>query len=215
MSTRPRTILVTGVTRGLGLALVHRFAALGHEVLGCGRDAARIAALTAELPPPHDFQTVDVADRRQVEGWAAGLLGRGRTPDLIINNAGLINRSVPLWEVPPDEIEAIIDVNIKGTIWVIQAFVQAMAAAGGGVIPYVATKWAIEGLTQALAAELPSSVAVVSVNPGIIHTAMLETCFGAVASSFPPPAEWATQAAPFLLELSSEDNGEALTAPGG
>jgi NAD(P)-dependent dehydrogenase (short-subunit alcohol dehydrogenase family) len=79
------------------------------------------------------------------------------------------------------------------------------------VAPYCATKWAIEGLTQALAQELPEGMAAVPLNPGIIDTDMLRSCFGASASSYPNPAEWAKRAVPFLLKLGPKDNGRQLT----
>jgi NAD(P)-dependent dehydrogenase (short-subunit alcohol dehydrogenase family) len=81
------------------------------------------------------------------------------------------------------------------------------------VAPYCATKWAIEGLTQALAAELPDGMAAVPLNPGIIHTDMLASCFGEMASSYPTPEAWARTAVPFLLRLGPRDNGRPLTAP--
>ena len=55
------------------------------------------------------------------------------------------------------------------------------------VAPYCATKWAIEGLTQAFAQELPSGMAAVALNPGIINTDMLQSCFGGSASGYPSP----------------------------
>ena len=79
--------------------------------------------------------------------------------------------------------------------------------------PYCATKWAIEGLTQALAEELPAGIAAVPVNPGIIHTEMLESCFGASAASYPSPERWAERAAPWLLSLGPEHNGRPLSCP--
>ena len=60
------------------------------------------------------------------------------------------------------------------------------------VAPYCATKWAIEGLSQALAQELPKGMACVALNPGIIDTEMLRSCFGESAASYPDAAEWAT-----------------------
>jgi NAD(P)-dependent dehydrogenase (short-subunit alcohol dehydrogenase family) len=81
------------------------------------------------------------------------------------------------------------------------------------VAPYCATKWAIEGLTQALAAELPSGMAAVPFNPGIINTEMLRSCFGAAAESHPSPAQWAKAAVPFLLKLGPSENGVPTTAP--
>jgi NAD(P)-dependent dehydrogenase (short-subunit alcohol dehydrogenase family) len=82
------------------------------------------------------------------------------------------------------------------------------------VAPYCATKWAIEGMTRSLAQELPRGLAAVSLNPGIIHTKMLRSCFGETAATYPDPDTWAASAAPYLLALGPEHNGQALTAPG-
>jgi NAD(P)-dependent dehydrogenase (short-subunit alcohol dehydrogenase family) len=81
------------------------------------------------------------------------------------------------------------------------------------VAPYCATKWAIEGLTQALAQELPSGMAAIPLNPGIINTEMLRSCFGGSASSYPSAAQWAKVAVPFLLSLGPADNGKPLSVP--
>ncbi len=82
------------------------------------------------------------------------------------------------------------------------------------VAPYCASKWALEGLTLAFAQELPSGMAAVSLNPGIIDTDMLQSCFGASASGYPSPAQWVKTAVPFLLNLGPSNNGKQLTAPG-
>src|SRR4029079_14412946 len=82
------------------------------------------------------------------------------------------------------------------------------------VAPYCASKWAVEGLTRALAQELPRGMAAVPLNPGIIDTDMLRTCFGGSAGNYPSPERWAEQAVPFLLGLGAKDNGQALTVPG-
>jgi NAD(P)-dependent dehydrogenase (short-subunit alcohol dehydrogenase family) len=84
-------------------------------------------------------------------------------------------------------------------------------SASAEVAPYCATKWAMEGLTQALAQELPAGLAAIPLNPGIIHTAMLDSCFGKEASTFPKPSEWAQRAVPFILGLGPEDNGQSLS----
>ncbi len=123
-----------------------------------------------------------------------------------------------------------IDVNIKGVANVIRHFVPAMIARGSGVVvnlssgwgrstapevaPYCATKWAIEGLTAAMAQELPRGLAAVAVNPGIIDTDMLRSCFGESASGYPSPSRWAEAAVPFLLGLGPKDNGKPMTVPG-
>ncbi len=83
------------------------------------------------------------------------------------------------------------------------------------VAPYCATKWAIEGLTQALAQELPAGMAAVPLNPGIINTEMLHSCFGRSAGSYWSPADWVKEAVPFLLKLSAADNGKQMDLKAG
>ena len=222
-----KTILITGVSRGLGRALTKEFIRLGHVVLGCGRSAKEIAALQKQFPAPNDFSIVDVAEDAQVAAWAKKVLATHAAPDLLLNNAALINRNAPLWKVPAQEFSNVIDVNLKGVANVIRHFVPAMIARGRGVIvnfssgwgrstdaevaPYCATKWAIEGLTQALAQELSPGLAAVPLNPGIINTAMLQSCFAGGASNYPTAEEWAKTAVPFLLKLDASNNGEQLT----
>ncbi len=79
------------------------------------------------------------------------------------------------------------------------------------VATYCCSKWAIEGLTRSLAQEVPDGVAAIPLNPGIIHTELLESCFGTSATQFPSPSQWAEDAVPFLLELNASDNGQVLT----
>ena len=81
------------------------------------------------------------------------------------------------------------------------------------VAPYCATKWAVEGLTAALAQELPSGVATVALNPGVIDTEMLRQCWNDGASAYGTPEAWAKTAVPFLESLSAKDNGRQVTAP--
>ena len=222
-----RIVVITGVTRGLGRAMAEEFAGFGHTIVGCGRTDKALAALRDSLPEGHDFTALDVTDDAAVKAWAAKVLDRFGPPDLLLNNAALINRNARLWEVPAEEFSRVIDVNIKGVTNVIRHFAPAMVARRSGVIvnfssgwgrstdaevaPYCATKWAMEGLTQALAQELPEGMAAVPLNPGIIDTDMLRSCFGGSASSYPSPAEWAKRAVPFLLELGPRDNGRQLT----
>jgi NAD(P)-dependent dehydrogenase (short-subunit alcohol dehydrogenase family) len=225
-----RRIVLTGATRGLGRAMAELMITLGHQVLGCGRSESAIAELSARYGPPHDFAVVDVSHNDGVQLWARRLLDEHGPPDLLINNAALINHNAPLWRISDQEFSRIVDVNIKGVVNVIRAFVPSMVARRRGVIvnfssywgrsvaaevaPYCATKWAIEGLTQALAQELPTGMAAVPFNPGIIDTDMLRACFGASAAHYTSPQEWARTAVPFLLNLDSHHNGKPRTAPG-
>jgi NAD(P)-dependent dehydrogenase (short-subunit alcohol dehydrogenase family) len=224
-----RIILITGVSRGLGRALTEEFIRLGHTVIGCGRSENEIARLQKQFPAPNNFSVVNVSSDEHVATWAKRVLQSHAAPDLLLNNAALINRNAPLWEVPAQEFSDVVDVNLKGVANVIRHFLPPMIKSGRGVIvnfssgwgrstdaevaPYCATKWAIEGLTQSLAQELPPGMAAVPLNPGIINTDMLQSCFAGGANNYPPPGTWAKTAAPFLLKINSADNGKQMTVP--
>lgn len=224
-----RNIILTGVSRGLGRAMLAGFAEAGHTVFGCATNADTIKQLRNEFPAPHQFHVLDVSDYDQVSSWAKAIGDSGVVPDLLVNNAALINRSEVLWDVHPQEFEKLMNVNVTGSFHVIKAFLPAMIDVGAGVIvnfssgwgrstspevvPYCASKWAIEGLSRGLAQELPRGLATVAFNPGVIHTDMLDSCFGGMASSYPSPREWAERAVPYLLSLDESDNGRSVDVP--
>jgi NAD(P)-dependent dehydrogenase (short-subunit alcohol dehydrogenase family) len=226
---KKKVVLITGVSRGLGRSMAERFIAHGHTVLGCGRSREAIEELRQKYHKRHDFDVVDIASNEQVETWIGRLHKKCGAPDLVLNNAAIINQNAPLWRVPLEEFSAVIDINIKGTVNVIRHVLPNMIKKHKGVIvnfssgwgrsadkdvaPYVATKWAIEGLTQSLAMELPPGLAVVALNPGVINTPMLQSCFGESAAHYPSAANWAERAVPFLLKLDATDNGHALSVP--
>lgn len=221
-----KKILITGVTRGLGRALAEWYIANGHTVIGCGR-SAEVLNLRFTHPAPHDFSALDVADEGKVALWAEKVLAVHGAPDLLINNAALMNTPAPLWQVPAREFNQLIDVNIKGVANVIRHFVPAMVARKSGVIvnlssgwgrstspevaPYCASKYAMEGLTKALAQELPSGMAAIPLNPGVIDTEMLRLCWPAGAAAHPKAGAWAKVAAPYILQLGPKDNGQSAS----
>jgi NAD(P)-dependent dehydrogenase (short-subunit alcohol dehydrogenase family) len=218
-----KTIVITGVSKGLGRALTEKFINLGHTIIGCSRSQDAIEHLQQQYPQ-HYFTVLDVADNEQVKTWVASF---PNIPDLVINNAALINYPAPLWEITAEDFSYLIDVNIKGTANVIRHVVPLMLKQKQGIIvnlssgwgrstspdvaPYCASKWAIEGLTQSLAQELPDGIATVALNPGIIHTDMLNICFREEAQYYTPIDKWVKQAVPFLLKLSAKNNGQSLT----
>ena len=222
-----KTVVITGATRGLGRAMTEEFIRLGHVVFGCGRSEKGIGELRRRFGKAHQFDRVDVASDEQVQAWAKRLLESRGAPDLLLNNAGVINRNAPLWKVSSEEFGQVIDVNIKGVANVIRHFVPVMIERGSGVVvnfssgwgrsadaevaPYCATKWAIEGLTAALAQELPAGVTAIALNPGVINTDMLQSCFGSSASAYPSAEQWARKAVPFLLQLGPRHNGQTLS----
>jgi NAD(P)-dependent dehydrogenase (short-subunit alcohol dehydrogenase family) len=218
-----KTILITGVSKGLGRALTEQFIHLGYTIIGCSRSQETIDRLQQQYPQ-HYFSVLDVANDQLVKTWVESFVD---IPDLVINNAAVINHPATLWEISAEDFSYLIDVNIKGTANIIRHVVPMMIKKKQGVIvnlssgwgrstspevaPYCASKWAIEGLTKSLAQELPSGMATIAVNPGIIHTDMLDICFGEEAEYYTPIDQWVKQAVPFLLKLSAKNNGQSLT----
>lgn len=222
-------VVLTGVSRGLGRAMAMEFARAGATICGCARSSAEVAALQGELGNAHIVNSVDVSCDDAVAAWAAKCQQRFGAADYLVNNAAMINSNALLWEISADEFNSLMAVNISGTANVIRHFVPQMVQRSTGVIvnfssgwgrtvsakvaPYCATKWAIEGMTKALAEELPFGMAAIPLNPGTIDTQMLRSCFGAGAEGYPTAPEWAQRAVPYILQLSASDNGRSLTVP--
>jgi NAD(P)-dependent dehydrogenase (short-subunit alcohol dehydrogenase family) len=220
----PLIAVVTGATYGIGRALAEGLAAAGHTVFGCGRSAATVPASGFAL------ERVDVTNDAEVAAWAARIVAAHGPPDLLVNNAALMNRLAPLWKVPAAEFAALIDVNVNGVANTIRHFAPAMVARGRGVIvnmssgwgrstspevaPYCTSKFAVEGLSKALAQELPRGMACVALNPGVIDTQMLRVAWGEAAASSPDPESWAKRAVPYILGIGPKENGKSLTVPG-
>lgn len=221
-----KKILLTGVTRGLGRAMTEEFIKQGHIVAGAGRTEALINQLKRTYPG-HFFSCVDIAEYESVCKWKEALVNDFGAPDILINNAGVINRNAPLWEVPVEEFSQVMDVNVKGVYHVIKQFCPLMIDNSGGVIvnfssgwgrsvaadvaAYCASKFAVEGLSMALANDLPPSMSCVALNPGVIHTEMLESCFGDQAKDCIKPAKWVESAVSTILGIARSDNGGSLS----
>ncbi|KAI4296150.1 hypothetical protein L6164_036132 [Bauhinia variegata] len=236
---RSRTVLITGVSKGLGRSLALELANRGHTVIGCSRSQDKLDSLQSELSSScssdsdslpsdrHLLLNADVMSNSSVEELARTVMERKGVPDIIVNNAGTINRNNKIWEVPVEEFDNVIDTNLKGTANVLRHFIPLMLAKKQGIIvnmssgwgrsgaalvaPYCASKWAIEGLSRSVAKELPEGMAVVALNPGVINTDLLASCFGTSAALYQTPEAWASKAAAFILNLTAADNGASLT----
>ncbi len=225
-----RPVIITGVSRGLGLALAKRFAEQGFHVVGCSRHSEDTDKLQREFGDQHLFLPCDVSDEKQVSQFSEKALDRFGPPRYLINNAALINPSAPLWEQKATDLAALFSVNLLGVCLMVKAFAPAMIAersqsfiinlsSGWGrstspdVAPYCASKWGIEGLTKSLASELPHHVAAIPLNPGVIDTDMLRSCFGGSADGYVRPEEWSENALHMILNLNVRDNGSSLSVP--
>ena len=228
-------VVITGASKGLGRAMVGEFIAAGLTVSACARSQSAMQELRSEFAEQHHFDVVDLTQPAEIAAWCRSVVESSGAPQLLINNASVINRNAPLWEVPDNEFLSLTDTNINAVFLMIKNLLPAMLEAGEGIIvnlssgwgrsvsadvaPYCASKWAIEGMTKALAEELPQSskgkgFAAVPLNPGIINTDMLQSCFGESASAYGDATAWARTAVPFILEIDSAHNGRSLSAPG-
>ena len=121
--------------------MVDEFVALGWTVVGCARDAEAITQLGQKFGSPHSFHRCDVAMEEDVQALVTAVLARHGPPDLLLNNAAIINPNRPLWEMSAQDIASILDVNIKGTMAVMRHFLPAMLKQGGGVIVNFSSGW--------------------------------------------------------------------------
>ncbi|HDR4462130.1 SDR family oxidoreductase [Bacillus cereus group sp. MYBK249-1] len=225
-----KSVIITGVTQGLGRAMVDRFHELGWNIYGCGRSKDKIEELKKQYSKIHDFQVIDVSDSQQVNNWANYILNTHTAPDMIINNASIVNQNAQLWKITAQEFENVMNVNVNGVVNVIRAFVPAMVARKEGIIinmssswgregeaelaPYCASKFAIEGITKSMALELPHGMAVVALDPGgNISTPMLKSCAPQYINESPTPETWSHKAIEYILNITIDKNGDSLTCP--
>ncbi|EEL29063.1 Short-chain dehydrogenase/reductase SDR [Bacillus cereus AH676] len=225
-----KSVIITGVTQGLGRAMVDRFHELGWNIYGCGRSKDKIEELKKQYSKIHDFQVIDVSDSQQVNNWANYILNTHTAPDMIINNASIVNQNAQLWKITAQEFENVMNVNVNGVVNVIRAFVPAMVARKEGIIinmssswgregeaelaPYCASKFAIEGITKSMALELPHGMAVVALDPGgSISTPMLKSCAPQYINESPTPETWSHKAIEYILNITIDKNGDSLTCP--
>ncbi|WP_329418017.1 SDR family oxidoreductase (plasmid) [Streptomyces sp. NBC_00704] len=190
--TEPRPLaVVTGGTRGIGLALSRRLVRLGHRTVALYRadeEAARRAAAEHGLIAVR----ADVSDSRAVRAAARHVLAEHGTPRVLVNNAG-VNIDRPFLDLTESDWQRVLDTNLSGPFHLTQAFAPAMLAAGDGVVVnvgattgirprldgvnYAAAKAGLLQLTKCLALELAPAVRVNCLIPGMTGTEELVTRF--------------------------------------
>lgn len=189
-----KVAVVTGGTRGIGYAIVRKYLEAGAAVVLCGsKESTAKAALDrikAEVPGAKaDAIWPDLTDPASVADAFAGVRKKFGSIDILANNAG-ISQSTPLYDYTENDIEKILDLNVKAVFICSQAAARIMKEQGGGVIVntssvvslygqasgcgYPASKYAVNGLTRSLARELAKDrIRVNAVAPGIIRTDMV------------------------------------------
>lgn len=189
-----KTILITGASSGIGYATA-KAVAKGNRLILCGRRKERLEKLAAQLPStPVQILTFDVSDKQQVFSSIASLPEAWQTIDVLINNAGNAHGLASFQEAELTDLEAMIDSNVKGVIYVTKAclpllqkgknphLINLSSIAGKQVYAngttYCASKWAVEALTQGMRIDfLPLGIKVTGIAPGAVATEFSEVRF--------------------------------------
>ncbi len=184
MTTEGRVVIVTGGSRGLGAGIVQSFLDSGDRVATCARSRTdEVARWEAESADRFLFQEVDLADRPACAAFVKAVVERWGGVDVLVNNAGVARDGV-IALADDDDVDTVVDLNLKGTLQMTKLVVRRMLSGGRGhivnvssivglsgyrgLVVYSATKAALDGMTRALARELGSrGITVNSVAPGL------------------------------------------------
>lgn len=183
MSSAQRVVVTAGAS-GIGLAIAQVFLGQGARVAICDVDPAALEAAAADHPGLMIAQ-VDVADAVAVDRFAAAVVDAFGGIDVVVNNAGVAGPRGPIEQNDPQEWARCFEVNVGGVFHFIRAIAPLMRRQGGGSIinistastvtglpnrcAYVASKWALEGLTRNAARELgPGNIRVNAIRPGFM-----------------------------------------------
>lgn len=221
-----KLVCISGCSRGLGKAMAIEFSSRGWTVTGGARDKDSLNELIPKLNTDHFIHPFDITVFQEVKNFSEIVIQKFGSPDLLVNNAGMINKNAPLKEIKSEEFAQVLAVNLGGIHNMIRAFVPSMEKSGKGIIanfssywgqstapevgPYCASKWGVEGLTRSLAQELPNGLCAVAFNPGIINTDMLRSTFGKDAENYELPHIWAKHAVSKLEGISTADSGKTI-----
>lgn len=188
-----RTAIVTGASRGIGLAIAGGLARAGADIVAVARDSAALGEAAREVAAAgracHPI-AADVSDTAAVDRLFAQIADLGVAPNILVNNAGVEEVS-PATDLSEDLWDRIVDTNLKGAFFAARAFARAcrvdrrsgaiinlgsLASAVGipTAVPYTSSKAGILGMTRALAAEWAPDIRVNAIGPGYFRTAMTE-----------------------------------------
>jgi len=184
-----KTALITGATSGIGKATAYEFAKHGIQLIICGRRKERLDSIKKVLETLTKVHTLhfDVRDKVEVEKAINSIPEDFKTIDILINNAGNAHGLDPIQTGSLDDWDAMMDINVKGLLYVSKAIIPQMterqsghiinigSSAGKEVYPkgnvYCGSKHAVLAITEGMRIDLnPFGIKVGVVNPGLVET---------------------------------------------
>lgn len=193
---KSKIALITGATSGIGMATARLFASNGLHLILCGRRQERLDALAEELSEKTSVHTLtfDVRDKELVSELLRKLPEPFSDIDILINNAGNAHGLDPIQSGNTDDWDAMIDINVKGLLYVTKALLPKLikkqsghiinigSTAGKEVYPngnvYCASKYAVDAINQGLRIDLNGNgIKVGAINPGLVETEFSEVRF--------------------------------------
>ena len=191
-----KTALITGATSGIGRATAHEFAKHGINLILCGRRQERLDTIQKALSKQTNVHTLnfDVRDKKAVFAAIESLPENFKQIDILINNAGNAHGLDPIQDGNLDDWDAMLDINVKGLLYVSKAIMPQMTArqsghiinigssAGKEVYPkgnvYCASKHAVVAVTEGMRIDLnPFGIKVTAINPGLVETEFSQVRF--------------------------------------
>jgi NADP-dependent 3-hydroxy acid dehydrogenase YdfG len=186
---KKRIALITGATSGIGEATARLLATEDFNLILCGRRADRLSEVATELSAVTEIITLsfDVRDQAGVNRALTSLPGKWKAIDVLINNAGNAHGMDPIQSGDLQDWDAMIDINVKGLLYVSREVIPGMTERKAGHIinlgsiagkevyqngnVYCASKFAVDALTRGMRMDLnPFGIKVTSINPGMVET---------------------------------------------
>ncbi|MCH7404007.1 SDR family NAD(P)-dependent oxidoreductase [Belliella aquatica] len=181
--------LITGATSGIGKATAIALAQLGYHIIATGRRKERLDSLKEELPDGIDFFPLcfDVRDKEAVHSAISGLPDNWKNIDVLVNNAGNAHGLDPIQSGSLEDWDAMMDINVKGLLYVSHEVMPIMIARKSGIIVnigsiagkevypngnvYCGSKHAVDAITNGMRMDLnPYGIKVIGVHPGLVKT---------------------------------------------
>ncbi|MFM0528043.1 SDR family oxidoreductase [Paraburkholderia strydomiana] len=234
-----KVVLITGASSGIGAVTARYLAARGARVAVAARRTDLLQRVVADILASGGAArsyALDVTDKANMEAVVAATVGDFGRIDVIVNNAGLMPIR-PMIEVNTDEWDAMIDVNIKGTLYGIAAVLPRFTAQGSGHVinissvagikvfapggtVYSGTKFAVRAISEGLRQEVGAAIRVTSIEPGAVESELKHSTSGTAKDTvldfykLAIPTESVARAIAFAIEQPDDvDINEIVLRP--